>query len=60
VWIAENVGTFYGAWKYPTQIQTWHVVSTQKITSWFLMVIISFIIVAYLKHFKDSLKAKRP
>lgn len=56
VWIAENVGTFYGAWKYPTQIYTWHAVSTQKITSWFLMVIISFIIVAYLKHVKEEKK----
>ena len=52
VWIAENIGTFYGAWQYPSQIHAWQVVSVQKITSWFLMVIISFIIVAYLKHVK--------
>jgi uncharacterized membrane protein YoaT (DUF817 family) len=58
VWIAENIGTFYGAWKYPTQLVTWHAVSTQKITSWFLMVIISYIIVAYLKHVKED-RAKR-
>jgi uncharacterized membrane protein YoaT (DUF817 family) len=53
-WIAENIGTFYGAWKYPSQIHAWQVVSLQKITSWFLMVIISFIIVAYLKHVKEN------
>jgi uncharacterized membrane protein YoaT (DUF817 family) len=52
VWIAENIGTFYGAWQYPSQVHAWQVVSLQKITSWFLMVIISFIIVAYLKHIK--------
>ncbi len=52
VWIAENIGTFYGAWQYPSQIHAWQIVSFQKITSWFLMVIISFIIVAYLKHVK--------
>ena len=52
VWIAENIGTFYGAWKYPYQVHAWQVVSWQKITSWFLMVIICFIIVAYLKHVK--------
>jgi uncharacterized membrane protein YoaT (DUF817 family) len=57
IWIAENLSTFWGAWQYPDQIHTWNVVSTQKITSWFLMVIISFILVAYLKHFKkDVLK----
>lgn len=57
IWVAENISTYLGAWKYPDQIHTWSVVSTQKITSWFLMVIISFILVAYLKHFKkDVLK----
>ncbi len=57
IWIAENIGTYVGAWQYPNQIHEWNVVSTQKVTSWFLMVIISFIIVAYLKHFKrDILK----
>lgn len=52
IWIAENISTFLGAWQYPNQVHVWNVVSTNKITSWFLMVIISFIIVAYLKHYK--------
>lgn len=52
IWIAENISTFWGAWQYPNQVHIWNVVSTNKITSWFLMVIISFIIVAYLKHHK--------
>lgn len=54
IWVAENISTFWGAWKYPDQIVTWTNVSTQKITSWSLLVIISFIIVAYLKHFKKT------
>ena len=57
VWIAENIGTFYGAWKYPYQMHAWQVVSWQKITSWFLMVIICFIVVAYLKHVKAERRA---
>ena len=52
IWVAENISTYLGAWKYPDQIHEWNVVNTNKITSWFLMVIISFIIIAYLKHFK--------
>lgn len=55
LWIAENMSTFLGAWKYPDQIHVWNAVSTGKITSWFLMVIISFIIVAYLKHYKKDI-----
>lgn len=54
IWIAENISTFWGAWQYPDQLHVWNVVSAQKITSWFLLVIISFIIVAYLKHFKKE------
>ncbi|MDB5265108.1 MAG: hypothetical protein JWN64_679 [Parcubacteria group bacterium] len=50
IWIAENVSTYFGAWQYPDQVHQWTLVSSQKITSWFLMVIISFILVAYLKH----------
>lgn len=54
IWIAENLSTFWGAWQYPNQVHVWNAVSTNKITSWFLMVIISFILVAYLKHYKKD------
>ena len=58
IWIAENISTYLGAWKYPNQVHGWAIVSTGKITSWFLMVIISFILVAYLKHFKKDVLKK--
>ena len=58
IWVAENISTYLGAWKYPNQIHECTVVSTNKITSWFLMVIISFILVAYLKHFKKDVLKK--
>jgi uncharacterized membrane protein YoaT (DUF817 family) len=53
IWVAENISTFYGAWKYPDQIHAWNVVSSAKISSWFLLVIISFILVADLKRYKS-------
>lgn len=53
IWIAENISTYWGAWQYPDQVHAWSVVGTGKITSWFLLVIISFIIVAYLKHYRS-------
>jgi uncharacterized membrane protein YoaT (DUF817 family) len=56
IWVAENISTYLGAWQYPDQVHTWTVVSTNKVTSWFLMVIISFIIVAYLKYVKKGRK----
>jgi uncharacterized membrane protein YoaT (DUF817 family) len=49
IWIAENIATFFGAWVYPYQAQKWAIVGPAKISSWMLLVIISFIIVAALK-----------
>ena len=56
IWVAENISTFYGAWQYPNQTAGWDLVDIQKISSWSLLVIISFIIVADLKHLKADLK----
>jgi uncharacterized membrane protein YoaT (DUF817 family) len=49
VWIAENVSTYLGAWVYPHQSGAWRSVSLRIISSWMLLVIISFILVAELK-----------
>ncbi|GEK34130.1 DUF817 domain-containing protein [Kurthia sibirica] len=49
IWLAENIVTYFGAWQYPNQEVTWHLVSIGKISSWFLLVIISIVIVAQLK-----------
>lgn len=56
IWIAENIGTLLGAWRYPNQAAAWNIVSLGKLSSWFLLVIVSFIIVAQLKHVKEGLK----
>lgn len=56
IWIAENISTFLGAWQYPNQAYGWDMVSTSKISSWGLLVIISFMIVADLKMFKSRSK----
>lgn len=52
IWLAENIATFFGAWKYPDQHVIWQPVGFGKISSWFLLVIISVIIVAQLKYVK--------
>ncbi|MBU1118831.1 DUF817 domain-containing protein [Patescibacteria group bacterium] len=52
IWIAENISTFFGAWQYPDQAHAWQMVHFGKISSWFLLVIISIIIVANLKKIK--------
>ncbi len=52
IWFAENISTFFGAWQYPNQKKEWQMVDVSKVSSWFLLVIISIIIVANLKHIK--------
>lgn len=52
IWLAENIGTVLGAWKYPDQLITWTAVSSHKIGAWSLLVIISFILIAELKRIK--------
>jgi uncharacterized membrane protein YoaT (DUF817 family) len=47
IWIAENLGTFANAWTYPNQELGWQLVSFQKLGSWFLLMIISFVMVAW-------------
>lgn len=54
IWIAENIVTFYGAWTYPYQETSWSIVHIGKISSWFLLCVISVIIVAQLKRVKGE------
>ena len=59
IWVAENISTLFGAWQYPNQEEAWHLVSLGKISSWALLVIISIIIIADLKHLKAKLVERR-
>jgi uncharacterized membrane protein YoaT (DUF817 family) len=46
IWIAENVGTFSHAWLYPAQAHGWSPVTFQKVGSWYLLTLISFVLVS--------------
>lgn len=46
LWIAENVGTFTKVWLYPHQHEVWQIVPLTKWGSWFLLMILSFVMVA--------------
>lgn len=52
IWLAENLGTFFGIWRYPNQLTNWSMVHLGKWSSWSLMVIMSFVLVTQLKHIK--------
>lgn len=46
IWFAENIGTLARAWQYPNQRLGWEPVSLAKLGSWFLLMIISYTLVA--------------
>lgn len=45
IWLAENIGTWSRAWLYPGQENGWTPVSITKLGSWYLLMIISFVLV---------------
>lgn len=55
IWLAENFGTFHGVWRYPDQLGAWSAVHVGKWSSWSLLVVMTFTIVAHLKHIKQSI-----
>ena len=55
IWLAENISTFFGIWKYPNQLGAWSTVHLGKWSSWSLLVIMTFTIVANLKHIKERI-----
>ncbi len=46
IWFAENIGTWSRAWIYPDQSGGWTPVSVSKLGSWYLLMIISFVLVS--------------
>jgi len=48
IWVAENISTWSHAWSYPNQAGGWQLVSPSKLGSWFLLMIISVVLVAWV------------
>ncbi|TYL53711.1 DUF817 domain-containing protein [Agromyces mariniharenae] len=48
IWFAENIATWAGAWFYPDQADGWQPVSVSKLVAWFLLMIISVVLVTFV------------
>lgn len=60
IWFAENLGTFARAWVYPSQGSGWHPVSLDKLGSWYLLMLISFVLVAGLHERAEPREQVKP
>jgi len=57
IWVAENLGTFAGAWVYPGQRSGWSVVPLAKMGAWYLLIMLSFVLVTLVRppvRFRDQ------
>ncbi|MEV6525552.1 DUF817 domain-containing protein [Longispora sp. NPDC051575] len=50
LWLAENAATYLGAWRYPHQAGGWQPVHAAKFGAWSLLVVVSFVLVAAVRH----------
>ena len=49
IYFAENIGSFFNAWRYSYQLTAWRLVDLGKISSWTLLIIITIVIVVELQ-----------
>jgi len=54
IWFAENLGTYARAWTYPDQADGWTPVSLAKLGSWFLLMMISVVLVSLVRRPQDE------
>lgn len=60
IWFAENLGTFARAWRYPGQEAGWTMVPLAKLGAWYLLMIISFVLVSTLHRPEPARQPVRP
>ena len=60
IWIAENVATYTNIWLYPNQTAQWHMVPMAKLTSWYLLMLLSFVLVSLINDIKIRYRQKCP
>ncbi|TXC64451.1 DUF817 domain-containing protein [Sphingosinicella ginsenosidimutans] len=49
IWIAENIGSISHSWTYPSQREAWHMVPLAKLGSWYLLMIVSAVLVSLVQ-----------
>ncbi len=50
IWFAENIATYANVWVYPNQEEQWHMVSLAKLSSWYLLMLLSFVLVSLINN----------
>ncbi len=59
IWIAENIGTASRIWLYPNQHVGWAVVPWGKFGAWYLLMIVSYVLVTLVSRPRDIRRSAR-
>ncbi|MCB1582447.1 MAG: DUF817 domain-containing protein [Xanthomonadales bacterium] len=59
IWLAENVGTYTSTWVYPNQTDEWQMVSLSKLVSWYLLMLLSFVLVSLVNRVQISAQPEK-
>lgn len=52
IWFAENIATYANIWVYPNQENGWAMVPIAKLSSWYLLMLLSFVLVSIVSDIK--------
>jgi len=50
IWFAENIATYANIWVYPNQSSGWEIVPIAKLSSWYLLMLLSFVLVSLISN----------
>jgi len=52
IWFAENIATYVNIWIYPNQTNEWSLVPIAKLSSWYMLMLLSFVLVTLINKVK--------
>lgn len=59
LWLAENIATYFSAWRYPHQLEAWRLVDPAKFGAWAMLISVTFVLVAALRARTGRLREPR-
>ncbi|MFD0366980.1 DUF817 domain-containing protein [Streptomyces sp. NPDC059071] len=59
LWLAENLATYVGAWRYPYQLHGWEPVGVEKFGAWSLLISITFVLAATARRADGRVRSRR-
>jgi uncharacterized membrane protein YoaT (DUF817 family) len=48
IWFAENIATYANIWIYPNQTVEWNMVPLAKLSSWYMLMLLSFVLITLI------------